>query len=249
MKKYRLKDGKILYVKNTRTLVEEMKNIGVTDVILNQEKHAFWFEGIDTPYYVGPGLQGLTLQEIHNVSLNILISDMSLDSLKWTPCLYLKDAYIGEEIEEPFYKNFEDLGRTGLGPIYARADGLKYKLAYKFCMALLSEVDNWEQHYARAKNWFSAPIWARRELSELDKKVFFWKSIADVLNKNPEVFLKEFPEKYHCYTQDNYDKLCKWIDRKTEKIIIVNDNYSDIDEESAIMSALSHGYGDEIGYD
>lgn len=100
MKKYRLKDGKILYVKNTRTLVEEMKNIGVTDVILNQEKHAFWFEGIDTPYYVGPGLQGLTLQEVHDVGLDILISDMSPDSFKWTSCLYLKDTYIGEEIKE-----------------------------------------------------------------------------------------------------------------------------------------------------
>lgn len=100
MKKYRLKDGKILYVKNTRTLVEEMKNIGVTDVTLYKEKHAFYFKGIDTPYFVGPGLQGLTLQEIHNVGLDILISDMSTDSFKWTPCLYLKDTYIGEEIKE-----------------------------------------------------------------------------------------------------------------------------------------------------
>lgn len=100
MKKYRLKNGNILYVNNTRTLVEEMKNVGAEDYKLNKEKHSFWIEGIKTPYYVGPGLQGLNIQELQTKYLDILISDISPDSFKWTPCVYLKNTYIGEEIKD-----------------------------------------------------------------------------------------------------------------------------------------------------
>ena len=148
---------------------------------------------------------------------------------------------------------FEDLSRIGLGPLYSRFKVMKYKAAYKYCMTLLSKIDSWEQHYERTKNWFNAPMWRRWELSDLDKKVYFWKMIANNIRKRPLDFYDEFPEEYHCYTEDNYKKLCNWLDKKDERII-VTDNYHDDncyndDPESVIMGALSHGYGDEIGYD
>ena len=148
--------------------------------------------------------------------------------------------------------DFDKLSETGLSPIYARAEGLKHLLAYKFCMTLLASVDNWERHYEKAKSWFDGPLWAREKLSDLDKKVYFWRKIAINIKKRPYVFFEEFPEEYHCYTEENYTKLCEWVKRKDERIIVVKDDvgngYYD-DTESSIMNALSHGYGDEIGYD
>lgn len=148
--------------------------------------------------------------------------------------------------------DFESLSKIGLSPIYAKVDAMKCKLAYQFCMALLSSVDNWKNHYERTKNWFDAPLYARWKLEDIDKKVYFWKVVADNIKKRPSEFFEEFPEEYHCYTEENYTKLCEWVDKKDEKIIFVDDSYDDSynnDPESATMYSLSHGYGDEIGYD
>lgn len=107
--------------------------------------------------------------------------------------------------------------RLGLGPIYARADIIRRKLAYSYCMGILQKIKGWEVLYSNAKYSFKRSAFYGRWIVEEDfgeegKKVFFWKTIADEIINNSKEFYLGFPEKYHCYTEENFQKLCDWLE-------------------------------------
>lgn len=100
MKKYRAAEGKYLYIKNERTLAEEVKKAKSTDFKYNRDKRSLWLDGIKDPYFVGPGLRGISIQELQDERYNIMVCDASMDLIKWIPSIYKKGAYFGEEIKE-----------------------------------------------------------------------------------------------------------------------------------------------------
>ncbi len=127
--------------------------------------------------------------------------------------------------------------RLGLAPIYARAEVLKRKLAHDYCLGILNKIDNWESAWNDAKRCFDRSAFYGRwivdaDLSEFQRIVFFWKILADEIQKGSKAFYEGFPEKYHSYSEENFNKLCDWLESQrwsTRNIDIIKDSIINID--------------------
>ena len=92
---------------------------------------------------------------------------------------------------------------------------------------------------------------SEKGLSEFEKKIFFYMFIeAESSGKLKKKFEINFPEQYRTYSEENYNKLIEWYHSLTRnlRVSFVNPHYSDVDEDTAIMSMLKNGEGDLIGY-
>lgn len=86
-----------IYSKNFRSLQEEANAKGTTYAEINAEKHAFFLNG--SAYYIGPSLQGLSVQEIAEKASQISVCDSSVDGKTWVPCLFLSKASTRIELQ------------------------------------------------------------------------------------------------------------------------------------------------------
>lgn len=100
MKKYKVREGKILYVKNTRTLKEEANKIGSSDAQINRQKKSLWIKGSKEPYFTGFIPENIDTKELGAMGKDLFVSDISTNTVKWFKCLHLKDTYFGKEIKE-----------------------------------------------------------------------------------------------------------------------------------------------------
>lgn len=78
--------GKI-YSHSFRSLKEEAQKMGTTSAEVNEKKHAFFLN--NTPYYIGPSLQGKTAAEIAAMASQISVCESSTDGNRWVSCLFL----------------------------------------------------------------------------------------------------------------------------------------------------------------
>lgn len=79
-------NGKI-YSKNFRSMKDECAKAGTLDFAINESKHAF-FLGSEA-YYIGPSLQGKSVDELISLGKDIQICDSSINGDTWVPCLFL----------------------------------------------------------------------------------------------------------------------------------------------------------------
>lgn len=113
--------------------------------------------------------------------------------------------------------DLEIVCRLGLKPVYARAESFKRKLAYEYCMGILEKIKSWETDWRDAKRSFDRSAFYGRwiveaDLSETQRVVFFWKTLADEIERDTKSFYDAFPEEYHFYSEENFIKLCNWLE-------------------------------------
>jgi len=113
--------------------------------------------------------------------------------------------------------DLEIVCRLGLKPVYVKVERIKRKLAYEYCMGILGKIDDWETAWQNAKRSFDRSAFYGRwiveaDLSETQKVVFFWKKLADEIVKDSRSFYDGFPEEYHFYSEENFIKLCDWLE-------------------------------------
>ena len=148
--------------------------------------------------------------------------------------------------------DLESINRVGLSVIYTKAASLKRKAAVEGCNKILEQIDNWESRYSNAKRCFDRSGYYGQwiidaDLSEEDKMAFFWKTLANAIKDNSKDFQEAFPEKYHSFNKENFEKLCVWLDGKRWSITSAVSQHG-TDAETVIMSALKNGEGDGYGF-
>ena len=115
--------------------------------------------------------------------------------------------------------DLEIVCRLGLKPVYARVEALKRELAYEYCMGILNKIEDWEIGWRDAKRSFDRSAFYGRwiveaDLSETHRFIFFWKILADEIKKGSKVFYESFPESIHYYSEENFIKLCDWLEEQ-----------------------------------
>lgn len=148
--------------------------------------------------------------------------------------------------------DLESINRVGLSIIYTRAASLKRMAAIEGCNKILEQIGDWESRYKNAKRCFDRSGYYGQwiidaDLSEKDKMAFFWKTLSDAIKGNSKDFQKAFPEKYHSFNKENFEKLCIWLDSKRWSITNAV-SQQETDAETIIMSALKNGEGDSYGF-
>ena len=113
--------------------------------------------------------------------------------------------------------DLEIVCRLGLKPVYARVESFKRKMAHEYCMGILGKIESWENAWQDAKRSFDRSAFYGRwivenDLSETQRVVFFWKTLADEIERGSKTFYDDFPEKYHFYSEENFIKLCDWLE-------------------------------------
>lgn len=144
--------------------------------------------------------------------------------------------------------SFEEMSAMGLPVIYSRLEHKKKKIAIDSCKALLSKVDNWELLYDNSKRCVQRSFSygfdiVETDLSEREKTVFFWKTIADELETNNEAFLNLFPEGYHKYNDSTFAKLYQYVKGESSETLfskryICFDDIKDFDAASTFKRNL-----------
>lgn len=116
----------------------------------------------------------------------------------------------------------------------------------------LQTLYGWKESYDRIDNILQYGL-SEQGLSNIEKRMFFYMLIEKESSGNMrrrKMFFFDFPKQFHVYSDDNFEKLTKWYHSLSRNIRVsaVRPDYSDIDEETAIMSMLKDGYGDSIGF-
>jgi hypothetical protein len=116
----------------------------------------------------------------------------------------------------------------------------------------LRTLYGWKESYNRIDNILQYRL-SEQGLSNIEKRMFFYMLIEKDSSGNMrrrKMFFLDFPKQFHVYSDDNFEKLTKWYHSLSRNIRVsaVRPDYSDIDEETAIMSMLKDGYGDSIGF-
>lgn len=139
-------------------------------------------------------------------------------------------------------KELEIVCRLGLKPVYARVEALKRELAYEYCMGILNKIEDWEIGWRDAKRSFDRSAFYGRwiveaDLSETHRIIFFWKILADEIKKDSKVFCENFPESSHYYSEENFIKLCDWLEQRRWSRRN-SDTLKSFDIESAVSKIL-----------
>ena len=217
-------------------------------------------------YYLGKSLQGKSPSELVEIKANLEFFDSwNPESKSWVPCVGLSqniqrgyfaitrssniNADVAKEIKE---EDFELINKTGIGPIYARIENKKRKVAIVSCKTILSMINGWEEHWLIAKRCYDRSCFygyniINEDLSEIQKTVLFWKKLSEELEKHEKGFEEAFPEKYHKYSDGNLERLWEWCARNRYSVRNVT-GIQGTDAETAIMSTLEHGDGDNVGF-
>ena len=217
-------------------------------------------------YYLGKSLQGRSPSELVEIKANLEFFDSwNPESKSWVPCVGLSqniqrgDSAItcssniyADDAKEIKEEDFELINKTGLGPIYARIINKKRKAAIESCKTILSMINGWEEHWLIAKRCYDRSCFygyyiINEDLSEIQKIVLFWKKLAEELEKHEKGFEEAFPDEYHKYSNENLERLWVWCARNRYSIRNVT-GIQGIDAETAIMSALENGDGDNVGF-
>ena len=91
--------------------------------------------------------------------------------------------------------------------------------------------------------------WTEMMLTGFEKRLFFWSFLLYEKRKNSDRLNKQFPPIYHSYSEDNLKKLIDYYHTycKYQWSIADGSTHNAIDAETAIMSALKNGDGDNVG--
>lgn len=231
-------NGTVFYLTQSRSFGDEAYALGATklNTVENEKKHVlFLFNSNDEEvgrYYLGKALQGKTTAEIVEIKHGLgFFESWNPESEKWVSCvgmfdnakenssrdISLENSENKIEIENGNKEDDSDLiNKSGLGPLYAKIEVGKRKLAIEFCKSLLFKIDNWEEYYKNAKHCINRSFFygysiVESDLSDIEKKVFFWKTLKEEIEINPETLYKVFPERCHSYNDDNFKKLYDWV--------------------------------------
>ena len=141
--------------------------------------------------------------------------------------------------------NFEEASRIGLEMLYIDLKVKKRKLAANYCRGLLALVDDWESHYKVASNCINRSAFygykiVENDLSEINKMVFFWKTLADEIENPRDDFYATLPEKEHTYTKENFKKLYDLLVARSYSVVDVTRRQT-TDAETAAFSAIKNG--------
>lgn len=92
--------------------------------------------------------------------------------------------------------------------------------------------------------------WTEMMLTGFEKRLFFWNFLLCEKKKDSNKFEKRFPQIYHSYSEDNLKRLIDYYHTycKYQWSIADGSTNSEVDAETAIMSALKNGDGDNVGY-
>lgn len=140
--------------------------------------------------------------------------------------------------------NFEEASRLGLKMLYLKLKIKKRSAASEYCKGILASLDNWEEHYTVAKRAINRSSFygykvVEADLSEIEKMVFFWKTLANEIEHSKPDFLAALPEKCHVYTEENFKKLYELLLARSYSIDITNRQGTDA--ETAAFSMIKNG--------
>lgn len=172
-------------------------------------------------YYIGKKLQGKSPNELVQLKDQMcFFESWNPSTNSWVPCISLKepisDGKSNQNPEEQKKVDVYKLSKYGLEPVYSRFKIKKRRLAKEYCEGLLSKIDNWENLYDNAKRCVNRSFSygyniVESDLTEEEKMVFFWKTIKDEIEINPDTLYTIFPEKKHVFNEDNFKDLYEWI--------------------------------------
>lgn len=113
-------------------------------------------------------------------------------------------------------------------------------------------VLNWYELWDRMVQSFSSYSYniVNSRFLELEKRFFLVKAYRKGVKKTPEIIKKYFPDGCKGFNEENYEKIANYIKESSKVIKWVTNSVCNkgIDNESTIMSALSHGEGDSFGF-
>jgi hypothetical protein len=118
---------------------------------------------------------------------------------------------------------------------------------------IIKGIVDWNKHWYRTNYILRSKFYKGDEpqLSEFEKRLFFWKFLFEEEEKRPKKLRMNFPDDFCVFSDENLKKLVVWsnsTDYYDWSIVDVTKYSIDVDPETEIMSALSHGEGDKFGF-
>lgn len=118
---------------------------------------------------------------------------------------------------------------------------------------IIKGIVDWKKHWRRANYIFRSKFYKGDEphISEFEKRLFFWKFLYEEEEKRPKKLRLYFPDEFRVFSDENLKKLVVWsnsMDYYDWSIVDVTKSGRVVDPETEIMSALSHGDGDSVGF-
>ena len=231
-------NGVVSYLTQSRSFDDEVIATGASklNTVEDEKKHVLFLFNDDGAevgrYYIGKALQGKSPTELAEIKHSLVVFESwNPAQAKWVPCVGMSDNTKDNSLRDISSNNienkleiennnkeddFEIINQLGLEPLYAKNEVRKKKIAIEFCKVLLSKIDNWEEYYNNAKRCINRSFFygysiVESDLSDIEKKVFFWKTLIEEIESNSDTLYKVFPEKYHSYNDNNFKKLYDWI--------------------------------------
>lgn len=137
--------------------------------------------------------------------------------------------------------------------LYHTLNWLKYKKASEIWKKVLMGYEDWKEHVDKADYWvYESGRYGWKVIDEnlthTDKALYFFDALVKNLGGDEWAkFISLFPDEYHDYSDENFKKLIE-VKRALSSRQKINVGHRRVDDETATMSALSNGYGDEIGF-